>query len=166
MVYFMLDLFWVWVSTNLKSVTSLPLAPRLNEISTYQLRTMTQNPQTLPFRLSFTLLEAYEDLVPPPGASLGHPVGHVVIRIKVENLSLDNIAANLTKIEIRQSNNHKILISKVLSAFDLGGLQILEQGFHLTNSNGFADWKELDAVVTYRWNDKIYTTDSVKFKVR
>ena len=162
----MLDLFWVWVSTNLKPAASLSLAPRLNQSSIHQSRTMTKNLQTIPFRLSFTLLEAYEDLVPPPGASLGHPIGHVVIRLRIENLTLDNVAANLTKIEIRQSNNHKVLISEVLSRFDLGGLQILEQGFHLTNAKGFANWKELDAIVTYEWNGKIYTADSAEFKVR
>ncbi len=162
----MLDLFCVWVSTNLKPATSLSLAPRLIQSSIHQSRTMTKNLQTIPFRLSFTLLEAYEDLVPPPGASLGHPIGHVVIRLRIENLTLDNVPANLTKIEIRQSSNRKVLISKVLNPFDLGGLQILEQGFHLTSSKGFVDWKELNAVVTYEWHGRTYTLESTKFKVR
>lgn len=161
----MIDLFWVWVSTNLKSATSLLLAPRLNQPSIHQPRIMTQNLQTIPFRLSFTLLEAYEDIVPPPGASLGHPIGHVVIRLRIENLTLDNIAANLTKIEIRQSSNRKVLISQVLSPFDLGGLQILEQGFHLTNPKQLG-LGEVKAVVIYEFNGTTYTVESDKFKVR
>ncbi|MEI6064366.1 MAG: hypothetical protein WCQ26_07220, partial [Pseudanabaena sp. ELA748] len=60
----------------------------------------------------------------------------------------------------------KLFLHAALSPFDLGGLQILEQGFHLTNAKGFANWKELDAVVTYEWNGKIHTADSAKFKVR
>lgn len=126
---------------------------------------MTQNKQKTPFTLKINLLEAYENRMPPPGASTNAPVGHAVVKLRIENLIQDNIVANITKLDICQPDNNKVIISQPVKPFKLGGLQIIEPGFHLTNSEGFRGLKEVKAVVTYQVNGKSYTAESLIFKV-
>lgn len=127
---------------------------------------MTQNNQKTPFTLKINLLEAYENRMPPPGASKNAPVGHAVVKLRIENLIQDNIVANLTKLEICQPDNNKVLIYEPMKPLKLGGLQIIEPGFHLTNLKGFSGLKEVKAVVTYQVNGKTYTAESLSLKVR
>lgn len=161
----MIDLVSLLASTSLYLFNSLQLV-RFDNQSFIQPESMTQNSQNIPFQLNVMLLEVYEDKTPPPGASSNHPVGHAVIRFRIENLTQNNIIAKLIKIELRQASNQEVLISQALNPLDVGGLQILEQGFHLTNPKGFANRKEFDAVVTYEWDGIIYAVDSAKFKLK
>ena len=161
----MLEPFSVVACINLQFAKALQLKCLANQFFA-QPKIMIQNSQNIPFQFSVMLLEVYEDKTPPPGASINHPVGHAVIRFRIQNLTQNNITANLVKIELRQPSNQEVIIYQTLNPLDIGGLQILEQGFHLTNPKGFANWKEFDAVVTYEWNGTIYTVDSAKFKVK
>jgi len=160
----MLDFVSLIASTSLYFFNSLPLVGFDNQ-SFIQPKNMTQNSQNMPFQLNIMLLEAYEDKTPPPGASSNHPVGHAVIRFRIENLTQNNIITNLIKIEIRQASNQKVLISKTLNPLDVGGLQILEQGFHLTNPKQLGSG-EVEAALIYEFNGTTHTVKSNKFKVR
>ncbi|BBC23437.1 hypothetical protein [Pseudanabaena sp. ABRG5-3] len=146
-------------------IFDLPPLVRLDNKSFIQSKTMTQNSQIIPFQLSVILLEAYEDQTPPPGASSNHPVGHAVVRFRIENLTQNNIIANLIKIELRQASNQEVLISQTLNPLEVGGLQILEQGFHLTNPN-YLGLGEVKAVLFYEFNSTQYTMESDTIKVR
>lgn len=126
---------------------------------------MAQNSRQTPFNLSVSLLEAYENTRQPLGASANYPIGHAVVRLRIENLTQNNIIANLTKVEIRQSSDNSVLMSETVNPFDLGGLQILEKGFHLTNSKGFMGANEVKAVVIYELNGNNYTVESPNLKV-
>lgn len=119
---------------------------------------MTQN-YKIPFSLTVKLLEAYEDKTPPPGAAQDHPVGHAVVKLIVENLTQGNISFDVRQIEIYEPNN-KVLFSQKVKSLNLGGLEILEQGFHLTNPQGFMGSKKVKALVSYQFNGKIYVVES------
>lgn len=160
----MLDLASLIASINLYVFDSTLLVG-LDNKSFIQSKTMTQNSQIIPFQISVMLLEAYEDKTPPPGASINHPVGHAVIRFRIENLTQNNIIANLIRIELRQASNQEVLVSQILNPLDIGGLQILEQGFHLTNPNCLGAG-EVEAVLFYEFNGAQYTIESDKIKVR
>lgn len=121
---------------------------------------MEQNTQKLPLSLSVSLLEVYESPIPPPGASINYPVGHAVVRLRLENLTSNKVNFSIRKIEIRQSNNDMILISQEVEPFNLYGLQILERGFHLTNRQGFRGSQKVKAVVTYQLGGKSYSAES------
>jgi hypothetical protein len=161
----MFDFLLAMVSAN--SQVSNSLQPFLLESKfSNQKVLMTQNSQNLPFSISVTLLEAYEDKVPPPGASINHPVGHAVVRLRIKNLTQNNIKVSLKKIEICQTDNKRVLMSQSANPVNLGGLQIQEQGFHLTNPKGFMGLKKVKAVVTYQLDSKIYTVESPISEVR
>lgn len=160
----MFEFFLVIASANPQFFSSLPPVLPRNQ-SFIEKEIMVQASQKAPFSLVINLLEVYEDRTPPPGASANHPVGHAVVRFRIENLTQNDIVASITKVEIRESSNDKVLISEIVNPFNLGGLQILEQGFHLTNPKGFMDLKEVKAVATYDFNGKTYTLESPKVKV-
>jgi len=145
-----------------KGFTQLETAPK---IYIYK-RNMMQNAQHLPVSISLKLLEVYEDRVPPPGAARNHPVGHAVLRLRVENLTQKNISVNLTKIDILEADKNNVLISRGGKVLSLGGLQILQQGFHLTNAKGFMNYKRVKAVVTYQVDSKTYNVESPAFEIR
>ncbi|WP_313954452.1 hypothetical protein [Anabaena subtropica] len=121
---------------------------------------MLKNAQKAPLSLNVNLLEVYEALTPPPGASKNYPVGHAVVRLRLENYTLENLQINAKKVEITQADNNKILISQVVQPLNLAGLQIFEQGFHLTNAQGFGGAKKVKAVFTYEFNGKSYSAES------
>jgi hypothetical protein len=144
-----------------KGFTQLDKAPK---ISIYK-RNMIENAQHLPISISLKLLEVYENRVPPPGATINHPVGHAVVRLRVENLTQKNISVNLIKIDIVAADKNNILISRVGKVLTLGGLQILQQGFHLTNTKGFINSNKVKAVVTYQVDSKTYIVESPLFEI-
>ena len=169
----MLDIFLEMASANLQFHRfSSPFLPEFNP--PVQRVIMTQKPQKVPFSLSVILLEAYEDRTPPPGAPEDHPVGHAIVALRIENLTVNNVQLDIKQLEICQSDNNKTLISQAVlptdnnknprsqtvRKFNLGGLQILEQGFNLTNSQGFMRAKKVKAVVTYQFNGKSYVAES------
>jgi hypothetical protein len=119
-----------------------------------------QNSQKIPFKLSVRLLEAYEDRTPPPGTVANHPVGHAVVRLRIENLAEKSISLDIGSIKIHQAENNKILMFQPVKSLNLGGLQILEQGFHITNRQGFNGSKKVKAVVNYQVNGKKYSVAS------
>ena len=160
----MLDLASLITSINLYVFESTLLVG-LDNKSFIQTKTMIQNSQIIPFQLNVMLLEAYEDKTPPPGASSNHSVGHAVIRFRIENLTQNNIIANLIKIELRQASNQEVLMSQALNPLDIAGLQILEQGFHLTNPNCLG-LGAVKAVVFYEFNGTQYMMESDTIKVR
>lgn len=132
---------------------------------------MTQNTQTVPFKLSATLLEVYEDRTEPPGSRMGanRPVGHAVLRLRIENLTQKNVKFKVIKIAIQDVNrndNKQSLMSQDGKEVNLGGLQILEPGFHLTNRQGFLGTRNVKAVVNYQFNGKTYTVQSAPFVVK
>lgn len=121
---------------------------------------MAQTPQKPPLSSRVSLLEVYESPTPPPGAAKNYPVGHAVVRLRLENLTQNTVNLGPTKVEIRQANTNKILLSQVVQPFHLFGLQILERGFHITNQQGFGDVRKVKAVFDYQLNGKIYTVES------
>lgn len=125
-----------------------------------QTELMAQNSPKSPFNLRINLLEAYEATIPPPGAPSNYPVGHAVVRLRVENLTQNNSNFDIRKIELRRVDNNIVLLSQAMKPLNLGGLQILERGFHLTNCQGFRDAKKVKAVVSYQFNGKSFTVES------
>ncbi|MBD2254362.1 hypothetical protein H6G14_24260 [Nostoc parmelioides FACHB-3921] len=144
-------LFWIAATT----LTSLPKTESL-----IQTIIMVQNTQKPALRLNVNLLEVYETLIPPPGAAKNYPVGHAVVRLRLENSTLNHLNINAQKVELKQADNNKILISQVVQPFNLAGLQIFEQGFYLTNAQGFSGAKKVKAVFTYEFNGKNYSVES------
>lgn len=127
---------------------------------------MLQAPSDLPFRMNVVLLEAYEDQTAPPGTQPGRDraVAHAVIRLRLENLTqtpvnlaIDNVAIAL---EGRQTD-----MTQAVGNLELGGLQIVERGFHLTQPQGFGDVSHVQAVVTYRYSHNTYSTLSLPVQV-
>lgn len=121
---------------------------------------MVNNSQKAPLNLNVNLLEVYETLTPPPGASKNYPVGHAVVRLRLENPTINPLRIKAKKVEIQQADNKKVLISQVVKPLNLAGLQIFEQGFHLTNAQGFRGAKKVKAVFTYEFNKKTYRAES------
>ncbi|HEY9802796.1 MAG TPA: hypothetical protein V6D25_20695 [Leptolyngbyaceae cyanobacterium] len=141
-------------------IASTTLASSLQTKSPIPTTVMVQNIQKPTLSLNVNLLEVYETLTPPPGASKNYPVGHAVVRLKLENSTLNHLHINAKKVEIQQADNHKILISQVVQPLNLAGLQIFEQGFYLTNAQGFSGAKKVKAVFTYEFNGKTYSAES------
>lgn len=159
----MLDVFFLMAATIAKPPSALPLSSPQFIPSTKELL-MTQNTVTIPFTVKVRFLEAYQTLVLPPGASKGYPVGHAVVRLRIENLTEKSINFDIKKIEVvdtKKSNNRKapqrrVVLSESVKPLPLGGKQIVEQGFHLTNNQGFGGAKKLNAIVTYQFDGKVY----------
>lgn len=141
-------------------IASTILPSSLLTKSPIQTTVMVQDIQKPALNLNVNLLEVYETLTPPPGASKNYPVGHAVVRLKLENSTLNHLHINAKKLEIQQADNHKILISQVVQPLNLAGLQIFEQGFYLTNAQGFSNAKKVKAVFTYEFNGKSYSAES------
>ncbi|WP_236577845.1 hypothetical protein [Trichormus variabilis] len=137
------------------TLTSLPKTE-----SPIQTTIMVQNTQQPALSLNVNLLEVYETLIPPPGAVENYPVGHAVVRLRLENSTLNHLNINAQKVELKQADNNKILISQVVQPFNLAGLQIFEQGFYLTNAQGFSGAKKVKAVFTYEFHGKSYSVES------
>ncbi|MEB3180540.1 MAG: hypothetical protein VKL59_16145 [Nostocaceae cyanobacterium] len=135
---------------------------------------IAQNNQKIPFHVMVNFLEAYEDKVPPPGASKNHPVGNTVVRLRIENLTEKPVNFDIKKIDIveikpdkqRQTPQRRVVLTQATKQLSLGGRQIIEQGFRLTNRQGFGGAKKLKAVVTYKFSGKTYITESAVIEVR
>lgn len=123
---------------------------------------MIQNPSNTSIQVGATLLEVYEDQTEPPGSNLGanRPVGHAIVRLRLENLSLEAVNLQGVTIEIRATDRHNCLMSQEIGTITLGGRQILEPGFHLTNHQGFEGTKTIHAIVTYVVDNKPYQIKS------
>lgn len=173
----MFDVVLLMLSTasQVQSLVSIPLlAPKYSERTL-----MTQNSQKLPYKVSITLLEAYQDNTLPPGVPQSYPLGHAVVRLRVENQTDSHVNFDVKKIEVYQAPNNgalasqgnrripqpKLLMGKTLQLWSLNGLQIVEQGFHLTNRQGFTGSKRVKAIVTYQFNNKLYTSESAAIDV-
>lgn len=141
-------------------MASITLASSLETKSPIQTIVMVKDTQKSTLNLNVNLLEAYETLTPPPGASKNYPVGHAVVRLRLENSTPHHLHLNAQKVEILQADNNQVLISQVLQPLDLAGLQIFEQGFHLTNAQGLSGAKKVKAVFTYEFNGKSYSAES------
>lgn len=141
-------------------IASVTLASSRQPELPIQTPMMLKNTQKAPLSLNVNLLEVYEALTPPPGASKNYPVGHAVVRLRLENSTLENLNINAKKVEIKQADNQKILMSQVVQPLNLAGLQIFEQGFHLTNAQGFSGAKKVKAVFSYEFNGKNYSAES------
>jgi len=122
----------------------------------------SENTSTIPVKLETTLLEVYEDRTEPPGSKLGanRPVGHAVIRIRIESLSLNTLILDNAKIEVKSSDKHPSVMSQSIGKITLGGRQIIEPGFHLTNRQGFMQAEKVKAIVTYQFNGQTYIAKS------
>ncbi len=151
-------------SVAINSGQIIPLTSTVNSFSDVVISKAMQT-NKMPYKLNVSLLEAYEDKRTPPGASTNYPKGHAVIRLRIENLGDNKAIAAIKTIEIREAKTNKIIFSQVVKPINLGGLQILEQGFHLTNHTGFKGFSEIKAVVTYKLENQIYSSESAKFKV-
>jgi|GEM_PF-3471394 len=135
---------------------------------------IAQNKQKVPFHVIVNFLEAYEDKVPPPGATKNHPVGNTVVRLKIENLTEKPVNFDIKKIDIveikpdkqRETAQRRVVLTQATKPLSLGGRQIIEQGFRLTNRQGFRGAKKLKAVVTYKFSGKTYITESGVIEVR
>jgi hypothetical protein len=162
----MSSLVLIAAATTLLNLSSCQQPIPTSQASIKETR-MTQNPQAVPFKINAKLLEVYEDLTEPPGSRQGanRPVGHAVVRLRIENLTPSNLDFSITKIDILSENGNQSLMSKEGGKINLGGLQILEPGFHLTNKQGFKGAKQVKAVLTYQFKGKNYTTESSKFNV-
>jgi hypothetical protein len=143
----------------------IPLASKGNSFSNSVAISKAMQTNKMPYKLNVSFLEAYEDKRTPPGASANYPKAHAVIRLRIENLGENKAIAGIQTIEVREVKTNKVLFSQVVKPINLGGLQILEQGFHLTNPTGFKGFSEVKAVVTYKLENKIYSSESAKFKV-
>jgi hypothetical protein len=126
--------------------------------------------ESLPFRVNVSILEVYEDRSPPPGSrpSADRPVGHGVMRLRLENLTQTPL--NVTVLSIALSCEHsndpqQSIMSQPVGSIELGGLQILERGFHLTNREGFTNTERVKAIVTYQFDNAVYTAESPLFPV-
>lgn len=164
--YLMVSLCVIAAATTILNLSSCQQTVPVSQASIKE-TVMTQNPQTVPFKISANLLEVYEDLTEPPGSRLGvnRPVGHAVVRLRIENRTQANVDFTIEKIDIRGENGNQSLMSQEVGKINLGGLQILEPGFHLKNRQGFNGSKKVKTVVTYQFNNKTYTTESPAFNV-
>jgi len=128
---------------------------------------MTQSSVDLPFALTATLLEVYEDRVAPPGSqpNSDRPVGHAVVRLRLENLTEHPVNLEIQRVEIHAEPDARVLMTQTVEAVNLGGLQILERGLHLTNSQGFGNATRVRAIVVYQMDGTVYTTASAAFPV-
>ena len=122
--------------------------------------------QTIPFHLSVTRLDVYEDQMLPLGTppEITPAVGHGVIRLKIENLTPEAVNFQIHQVEIR-SGCGSVVMAQSGSAIALGGLQILEPGYHLTNQEGYQNTERVRAVVVYEFNDRTYTAESALTEV-
>lgn len=123
---------------------------------------MIQNQPNTSIQVGATLLEVYEDQTEPPGSNLraNRPVGHAVVRLRLENLSLEAVNLQGVTIEIQPTDRHNCLMSQEIGTITLGGRQILEPGFHLTNHQGFEGTKTIHAIVRYVVDSKPYQIKS------
>lgn len=163
--YSMSSFFVIAATTTLLNLSSCQQIPT-SQVSIKETR-MTQNPQAVPFKLSAKLLEVYEDLTEPPGSRQGanRPVGHAVVRLRIENTTQSNLDFTIKKIDIISEKTNQSLMFQEVGKVDLGGLQILEPGFHLTNKQGFQGAKRVKTVVTYQFKGKNFTIESPAFTV-
>lgn len=123
---------------------------------------ISQDSQTLPISLKVSLLESYETRTPPPGSGGVYPVGHTVVRLRMENLSQQPVQFTVESIKIMPTHAQKILMEQSVGIVQLDGLQIKESGFHLTNNQGFSGYQEVHAVVTFRYQGKTFVVTSSK----
>ncbi|MBD2463961.1 hypothetical protein H6G89_23445 [Oscillatoria sp. FACHB-1407] len=121
-----------------------------------------------PLLVSVTILEAYEDQVVVDGVQSNRnapPVGHAVVRLRVENTVQDLVALEIQNIEIRPETGDRPLLSQEIGAMELGGLQIVEPGYHLTNQAGYHEIERVRAVMIYKVAGQLYTAESDPFPV-
>lgn len=160
------SLFVIAAATTLLNLSSCQQIPTTSQASIKETR-MTQNPQAVPFKLSAKLLEVYEDLTEPPGSRQGanRPVGHAVLRLRIENTTQSNLDFTIKKIDIISENTNQSLMFQEVGKVNLGGLQILEPGFHLKNKQGFKGAKRVKTVVTYQFKGRTFAVESPAFTV-
>lgn len=103
---------------------------------------------------SVSLLEFYEASSPPPGSQGSYPVTHAILRLRLENLEVDprsQPAGTLSIVAIKGEapDQKKVLLSTPITAQTLNGLEIREQGFHLTHDQSLIDSGSVQAVYEY-----------------
>ncbi len=123
---------------------------------------MTQNTEMASVHVNAMLLEVYEDQTAPLGPKLGsnRPIGHAIVRLRIESLSLEPVTLEDMEITIQQPDQSQHLMLRSVGSLHLGGRQIVEPGFRLTNRQGFMGADRIKAVVTYRLRGKSYTVAS------
>lgn len=155
---------WMGISQPLSAISQTPISHTLLR-STDEQHTdeqlVSQDLQPIPFRLNVTRLDAYEDQLPPLGTPPGivPAVGHGVIRLRIENLTPTAVNFQIHRIEIRASCG-SVVMSQPGIAIALGGLQILEPGYHLTNQAGYQTTKQVKAIVVYEFAGRTHTAES------
>ena len=85
--------------------------------------------------VAVTLLEVYEAPVPPPGSSGIYPASHAVVRLRLENLTPDPVAVSAGELSLRTVTTDEELLITAVEPITLAGLQVIEQGFHLTGED-------------------------------
>ncbi|MEB3359445.1 MAG: hypothetical protein VKK04_22155 [Synechococcales bacterium] len=128
---------------------------------------MAQSNETLPFTIQVSLVNVYEDQILPPGTTPGQPraVGHAVGQVRLENLTQTEIPLRIEEVAIHAAADDSLtsssaIMAQSMSEVTLGGLQIVDRGFHLTNEQGFDSVSQVKAVVTYTVSGNTYTAES------
>ena len=116
--------------------------------------------------LKVDLLEAYESVTPIPGAVMLAAGGNTLVRLKIENLTPDSLEVEITTIEIVPVDGDKPLMVEQSQRVKLGGLQILEEGFRLSNTEGFGDFSLVRAIVTCQTSGQSFVAESQPREVK
>jgi len=123
---------------------------------------MSHDLSNLPFSLNTTLLEVYEDQTAPPGSQPGsdRAVGHAVVKFRLENLTQDPIIVKVCQVKVQAELGEQVFMTESVGDVGLGGLQIIERGFHLTQPQGFNQVMQVRAMITYQFDGHLYIAES------
>ncbi|QQE65998.1 hypothetical protein GFS31_26930 [Leptolyngbya sp. BL0902] len=104
--------------------------------------------------VAVTLLEVYEAPVPPPGSSGVYPASHAVVRLRLENLTPDPVAVAAGELSLRTVTTDEDLLITTVEPITLEGLQVVEQGFHLTGEDLLGRPGDVRAVYDFAIGDQ------------
>ncbi len=104
--------------------------------------------------VAVTLLEVYEAPVPPPGSSGVYPASHAVVRLRLENLTSSPVAVAAGELSLRTVTTDEELLITVVEPIALEGLQVIEQGFHLTGEDLLGRPGDVRAVYDFAVGDQ------------
>lgn len=133
--------------------TGLPPAPPSTPM-TSEPTASDVDPVKQTMTVTVTLLEVYEAAVPPPGAGSTYPASHAVVRLRLENLTPDPVAIAAGELSLRTVAGDEELLVTVVAPITLEGLQVVEQGFHLTGENLLGRPGHVRAVYDFAINDQ------------